>query len=65
MAELDELDGLDNVIEIRLGPKDDRARALRIIRAAVLEINDVVAELYEGAVMPARVSELERKNYGA
>lgn len=57
------LDPFDPVIEIRLADKDDRARALRILRAAVLQINDVVSDLYEGAVMPARTSELEKDNY--
>lgn len=64
MAELDELDGLDDVIEIRLSPKDDRARAVRILAAAVLQINDRVAGLYAGQAAPENVSELERPNYG-
>ena len=63
MAELDELDGLDNVIEIVLADRDDRARALRILHAAVLQINDRVTDLYAGQAMPARTSELERENY--
>lgn len=59
------LDGLDDpaVFEVRLSPRDDYDRARRILRKAVLEINDRVAELYDNGVMPPRVSESERENY--
>jgi hypothetical protein len=48
---------------VRLAERDDPIRAEQILRAAVLQIDDRVTDLYAGAQAPENVSQLEKDNY--
>lgn len=58
-----ELDCVDDHFVVYLDEGQDWDRALRILRAACLVIDDRVAPLYAGQTMPERTSELELANY--
>jgi hypothetical protein len=48
---------------VYLDDRDDKERSERILKRAVLQIDDRVTDLYVDAAVPENVSELEKDNY--